>query len=232
MAANDGEGKNFSGELNFISINDLLQVGMPGDKSAGNYLSRVNNISQGRIVIAWPTQQGIRLPVRLNQTLNISFLHNEIPYAFDGIAVETVETPIPEVVIAPAGSVTKTQRRQNFRVKCLVPVEITGRIDVPGRTDPAECILFVKTVTVDLSAGGIGAHIPREVPEGTLVEVKLSLPDKGPAIKIPCKIAYTDPLPDNLAMYHCGIQFLAISEREQSRIVRYLHRQQIQNQLV
>ena len=79
-----------------------------------------------------------------------------------------------------------------------------------------------------LSAGGVGIRWHKAIPEGTPVEIKLDVPDEGPVMKIPCRIAYTKNLPDNASMNHSGIQFLSISEREQARIVRYLNRLQIQ----
>ena len=135
----------------------------------------------------------------------------------------------PEITVIPVGPVIKTQRRHNFRMKCLVPVEITWTDYSPDANKGGENIETITTSTFDLSAGGIGIRWPKAIPEGTPVEIKLDMPDKGPLMKIPCRVAYTEKLPDNPSMSHVGIQFLAISEREQARIVRYLNRLQIQS---
>lgn len=228
MSQKDGTGKGYTEGFAFVSVDDLLQVTVPDDPNSATYHSRVKDITEGQIIIAWPTHRRMRLPAKKNQRLSFSYLHNKIPYAFDGVVGERRDHPIPEVAIHSVGPVEKTQRRQNFRVKCLIPVEITGTPDAPAGDDPSKNILFIKTVTVDLSAGGIGVHLPKDSSEGTLVDIKLSLPDQEPAIKIRCRIAYTRQLPENVAMFHWGLQFLAISEREQARVRRYCQRQQLQ----
>ena len=114
-------------------------------------------------------------------------------------------------------------------MKCLVPVEITWTDYSSDSNNGVENIETITTSTFDLSAGGVGIRWPKAIPEGTPVGIKLDIPDKGPLMKIPCRVAYTEKLPDNPSMSHVGIQFLAISEREQARIVRYLNRLQIQS---
>lgn len=223
------EERPIAGNLNFISVNDLIQVAAADDKNPSNYYSRVNNVLKDKIVIAWPTQRGIRLPVRPDQKLIFTFLRDGIPYAFNGIAGETIREPLPQITIIPFGSIKKTQRRQNFRVKCLVPVVITGTANLSGSSGETEHAVAIKTVTVDLSAGGIGIRWSKGVPEGTLLEAKLALPDKGPVMRIPCRVAYSEQIPDNPSMYHMGMQFLAISEREQARIIRYHQRLQVKS---
>ena len=218
-----------TGNLEVVSINDSLQVTVADDPNPSNYYSRVNNVEEGKLIIAWPTQRGIRLPVRRDQKLNFTFLNNGIPFVFSGIVDETSSGSLPEIIILPIGPILKTQRRHNFRMKCLVPVEITWTDYSPDSNKGTENIGNITTSTYDLSAGGIGIRWQKAIPEGTPIEIKLDMPDDGPQMKIPCRVAYTEKLPDNPSMSHIGIQFLAISEREQARIVRYLNRLQIQS---
>lgn len=218
-----------TGDLEVISINDSLQVTVADDPNPSNYYSRVNNVEEGRLIIAWPTQRGIRLPVRRDQKLNFTFLHNGIPFVFSGIVDETSSGSLPEITVITVGPVIKTQRRHNFRMKCLVPVEIIWTEYLPESGKGMENVGNITTSTYDLSAGGVGIRWQKTIPEGTPVEVKLNVPDDGPLMKIPCRVAYTEKLPDNPSMTHIGIQFLAISEREQARIIRYLNRLQIQS---
>jgi len=59
-------------------------------------------------------------------------------------------------------------------------------------------------------------------PENCPVEAKLSLPDRGSVIKIPCRVVYIEQIPGKSLMYHIGIYFLSISEADRARIFRYL----------
>lgn len=223
------ERKTEAGGREFISVNDLLQVSAADDPNPSDYCSRVHNIAKGRVIISWPTRQGIRLPVRHGHNLICTFLNNGVPFVFRGIVEGTHGEPLPQITITPTGPVKKTQRRENFRVKCLVPVEITGTANLPDSDDGEDRAIVIATVTVDLSAGGMGVRWSKNISEGSILEAKLALPDDGPAMRIPCRIAYSRQIPENLSLYHLGIQFLAISERERARLVRYLQRFQIKS---
>jgi c-di-GMP-binding flagellar brake protein YcgR len=85
----------------------------------------------------------------------------------------------------------------------------------------------MQTTTLDLSAGGIAIRNPKFFPEDTPVELKLSLPDGGPVIKLPCRVVYSEVQADNFLLYRTGMCYLAITERERARIVRYVYRAQL-----
>jgi c-di-GMP-binding flagellar brake protein YcgR len=216
-------------DVKLITVNELLQVTASNDPDHSGYFSRVNNISSGKLEIAWPTQRGIRLPVRRDQILEISFVRDNVPYMFIGSVAEIINEPLPQITVIPSSTIEPNQRRQNFRVKCFIPVNITGTVHTSDSNDAADKFVSVSTVTFDLSAGGMGVRCEKGIPEDTILEVKLSLPDEGPVMKIPGKVAYSENLPDNPLLYHWGIKYLAISEREQARIVRYLYRVQIES---
>lgn len=213
-----------------LAVNELLQVKAPSDPNPASYYSRINNIADGKIVIAWPTNRGIRLPVRIDQMLELSFVREGIPHVFSGLIDETATEPLPQVSIILTSSISRTQRRQNFRVKCLVPVEVLGTVQDSGHSSGETAkVLAIKTVTYDLSAGGLAIRQSTGIPEGSIVEIKLALPDEGPVIKIPSRVAYSENMPGKQAMYHVGLHYLAISERECARIVRYLYRVQLKS---
>jgi c-di-GMP-binding flagellar brake protein YcgR len=205
-----------------VAINDLLQVTAPGDRTT--HYSRINNVSDGRIAIAWPTNRGIRMPLHSGQNVEFFFMRQGIPYGFNGSIVEIISEPLPQILVQLDGPVLKLQRRQNFRVKCLVPVEITGTIQV-GDGQSRE--ISIKTATFDLSAGGLAIRHPISLPENSLLNVKVGLPDGSPEIKITGRIAYSDTVPGNSSLYHIGIYYHAISEWERARIIRYLYRIQL-----
>jgi c-di-GMP-binding flagellar brake protein YcgR len=213
-----------------LTINELLQVQVPGDHNPAGYYSRVNNMADGKIVIAWPTNRGIRLPLRVDQLLDLSFAREGVPYAFSGLIDETILEPLPQISIILTSSISQSQRRQNFRVKCLVPVEILGAVQDSGNSGGETTkIVDIKTVTYDLSAGGLAIRHSTGIPEGSLVEVKLELPDSGPAIKIPGRVAHAENLAGHRTQYHVGLHYLAISERECARILRYLYTLQLKS---
>jgi c-di-GMP-binding flagellar brake protein YcgR len=162
-----------------------------------------------------------------DQILDFYFVREGVPHTFSGLVDETKVEPMPQITIILSSAVTQVQRRQNFRIKCLIPVEIVGNIQEDPRSD-STTVLNVKTVSNDLSASGISFRFAKRIPEGTLVNIKLSLPDNGPPIRIPCSVIYSEYHSENQILYRTGIRYLALSEGERARIVRYMYRTQLQ----
>jgi c-di-GMP-binding flagellar brake protein YcgR len=209
-----------------ITINDILQVRVMDDPSSATYHSRINDISEGRLVLAWPTNGGIRMLVHTDQMLDFCFVRDGTPHMFTGLVDETRQSPLPRITIILSSAVVPVQRRQDFRVKCLIPVEITGTIREDPRSN-ATSDLNIRTVSNDLSASGISVRFAKRIPEGALINIKLSLPDGGPPLKIPCSIIHSEYLTENQILYRTGIRYLALSEKDRARIVRYVYRAQL-----
>jgi c-di-GMP-binding flagellar brake protein YcgR len=219
---------NFIEELKSkITVNDLLQVRIEDDPNSATYNSRVNDFSEGRLVIAWPTNSGMRLLLHDDQLLDFSFIKDGTPYVFTGLVDEDRVEPLPELTIILSSSINPVQRRQDFRVKCLIPIEVAGTYKEDSSSDKA-VPLNTKTVSNDLSASGISIRLPSRIPEGTLISIKISLPDDGLPISIPCTVVYSDYQTENQVLFRTGIRYLAISASERARIVRYLYRAQLQ----
>jgi c-di-GMP-binding flagellar brake protein YcgR len=209
-----------------LSINDILQVRAREDNNSVTYYSRVDDIVDGKLVIAWPTHGGIRLIVRRDQILDFSYTRDGIPSAFMGLIDETSVDPIPLLNIIVSSEIIHVQRRQNVRIKCLIPLEITASIKEHPQ-DEAESPLYIQTTTYDLSASGLSILHRKKLPERSLIEIKLRLPDDKPAIKAPCCIIYSEEFAKTTKLYRTGLRYLTISEAERARIVRFVYRTQL-----
>jgi c-di-GMP-binding flagellar brake protein YcgR len=220
--------RNFLDEVKSqITINDILQVRIMDDPNPVTYYSRIDDISEGKLVIAWPTNGGIRLILHRDQMLDFYFVRDATPHTFSGLVDETRNEPLPQITVILSSAVSQVQRRQNYRIKCLLPVEIVGNIKEDPRSE-ATTALKLKTVSNDLSASGISVRFAKRIPEGAVVDIKLSLPDDGPTISIPCTVVYSEYLTENQILYRTGLHYLALSEAERARIVRYVYRTQLQ----
>jgi len=210
-----------------ININDILQVGIMDDPNPATYFSRIDDISEGKLVIAWPTNRGIRMLLHMDQILDFYFVRDGTPYTFSGLVDETKSDGMAQITVILSSAVSQVQRRQNFRIKCLIPVEIVGSMREDPRSEETTILNF-KTVSNDLSASGISIRFAKRIPEGTVLNIKLGLPDNKPAIAIPGSVMYSEYHSENQILYRTGIHFLAIGERERARIVRYVYRTQLQ----
>ncbi len=207
-----------------IGIGELLQVRAIDEPNSPTYLSRISDILNGKLVIAWPTHDSIRVLVHRDQILDCYLMREEVPYKFTGLVDRTTLIPLPQITIIPSSAVMRIQRRQNFRIRCLIPVEITGFLK-SGQDESTQ--LDIRTRTCDLSAGGMAIWYAKPIPENALLEVKLALPDDAPAIKIPCRVVYSAGPSNNQTLYRTGLQYLTISESERARIVRFVYRTQL-----
>jgi c-di-GMP-binding flagellar brake protein YcgR len=215
--------------LSLVTVNDILQVKIKSDEFSGNYYTRVNNIEDGKIIVSWPTHRGIRLPVHRDQILEFFFLRNGIPCVFNALIEDTDPGPIPQVTIIPTSAIIQRQRRENFRIKSIIPVEIWGTIPGSDSNGFTDSVVAIKEVTYDLSASGFSVRYSEAILEGTILEAKIELPDDGPRIKMPCQIAYCEEVFGHLSLYQIGVRYLDLSERERARIVRYLYRTQLRS---
>lgn len=210
----------------YISVNDVLLTRSMDDENPGNYYCRINDVSQGKIVVTWPTSRGIRLLAHRDQIYNFSFVRDGVPHSFTGLIDETELEPLPQLKLILCSSINRVQRRDNYRIKSIIPVEIYGSVI---EHTPVETVsmLNIKTTTYDLSAGGLSFIFGKLIPEGTMLELKLSLPDDMPVIKAPCRVIYSDSLVENPSQYKTGVVYLMISEWEKARIVRFVYRTQL-----
>ena len=159
--------------------------------------------------------------------LDFYIVREGMPYAFDGLVDETKLEPLPQITIIVSSAISQVQRRQNFRIKCLIPVEVIGSI----REDPKFETLTpidIKTTSYDLSASGISIRHAKRIPEGTSVNIRLSLPDNAAPIKIPGSVIYSEYHSENKILYRTGIRYLTIAEGERARIVRFVYRKQLE----
>ena len=210
----------------YVSINEILQVRIMDDPNSPTGYSRINDIVEGKLVIAWPTHHGTRMLIHRDQMLVFFIMRGEEPHEFGGLVDELDHSAkLPQIKVIPGNAIIRVQRRQNFRIKTMIPVEIAAQIREPK--DDSLSSFAIQTTTWDLSAGGISIRHSKRFPEDAAVEVKMALPDKDPIIKLPCRVIYSEALADNLALYRTGMYYLMITEKERARIVRYVYRTQL-----
>jgi c-di-GMP-binding flagellar brake protein YcgR len=208
-----------------ITINDLLQVRLAENPGADTYHSRISDVSEGKLIISWPSHGGIRLMVHKDQLLLFHFMRDAVPHEFTGLVDAMDAAGLPRITVILRSAITRIQRRQNFRIRCMLPVEITSSLRVPG--DDSVTSLHIRTTTSDLSASGLAIRYSRPIPENSLVEVKLGLPGDAPPIRIPCRVVYSCSPAEKQVLYRTGLRFLSIGESERARIVRYVYRAQL-----
>jgi c-di-GMP-binding flagellar brake protein YcgR len=209
-----------------LTINELLQVQLQDEPNPSTYRCRIEDIVDGKLHASWPTSAGIRMAVHADQMLSFSLVREGSVYAFSGLVDNTQTEPLPMIIVIINSEIHRIQRRQNFRIKGAIPIELTGEIK-GSSTNDANIPIFLKTTTFNISAGGLAIRSAKGFGEGSILESKIGLPDHEPMIKAPCRVMYSEPAVDNAKLQQTGMQFLVISEKERARIVRYIYRTQL-----
>ena len=207
-------------------INERVKVQLLDDINPGNYYSRVEDATENTLMMTWPTDKGVPLPVHLNQMLGFSLVHEDSAYSFNGVVDKVVYEPLRMVEIIIASTILRIQRRENFRIKCLVPIEF---IVVPpdDSVESSQEELNLKTNTYDLSASGVSIRSAKAIATGTIQEIILSLLDERPPIKTSCRVVHCFVPLENPDKFHIGMQFLELDENSKVRIVRFIYNLQL-----
>ncbi|HTY62101.1 MAG TPA: PilZ domain-containing protein [Acidobacteriota bacterium] len=213
----------------YAAPDDALQIRIPDGSDPTTYYSRVVSISNGVMVISWPTDRGIRLITRPGNVLDVFFMRDGIPHSFSGVVEKTETEPPPQITVIVDGPAQQIQRRQYYRSKCLLPLEIAGTVREDEADGTSPSLILIRTITSDISAGGVSFRYARRIPLGTQLNLKLSLPDNKPAISIPCSVIYSEFVAEHQKLYRTGLRYLALSEGERARIVRFIYRTQLQS---
>jgi c-di-GMP-binding flagellar brake protein YcgR len=208
-----------------IEINDIIQVQDMDDPDSLSYHSRVEDIAADHMMIAWPTSNGVLVPVHQNCTLSLSFVREDAAYVFKAVVRERKNSPVPLLKIQDLSSPERVQRRQFFRMKVPVRIKIQGVMSMP---DKPNAVLNLIAQAYNLSGSGFAIRSETAIPVGTIVDVHLTMDSPTP-LKLAAKAVNSELIitRDGRQLSHVGFKFFEIKEGQRMRIMRYLFRSQI-----
>jgi c-di-GMP-binding flagellar brake protein YcgR len=80
--------------------------------------------------------------------------------------------------------------------------------------------------TVDLSKGGIKLLLDEKLPKGSIIDIKIHIPEKRRAIKLEAEVIWTNDAdkqdPSGRRFFLSGLKFIAIREPEGLHLSEYL----------
>jgi c-di-GMP-binding flagellar brake protein YcgR len=209
-----------------LRVKDIVQVQMTGSNSAPYCDSRIEEMAADELLISWPTHAGERIRIRELQALRISFYRSQSVYEFDATVLDLIEDPIPLISIRPTGAPRTIQRRDDIRIRAHVSVELAARVvglafykNAGGRK------LNIKSETINLSAGGFSICQATPILEGTVFEVKLSLPGEASKIVTSAEVVRCVDCGESGAdspRFDIGFNFTRIGQSARARIVRFI----------
>lgn len=207
-----------------IKINDLVQVRILGEEPRSTYPSRVDDIIKDKMVLAWPTSSGVPIPIRNGQPVSLYFIREDAVYSFEAVIDESQREPIPKIALRQVGLIQRIQRRAYFRVRAMIPVQLTGIVkSKKSKKNDVDDTLHIVTSTVDISGAGMAIHHSAPLPTDTIFETRLTIDNERPPLRLLARVVHSEPLIGLVSerrVYHIAFFFVAITEAQRRQIVR------------
>jgi len=207
-----------------VKINDLVQITVLGEDPSSSYPSRVDDIVNEKMILGWPTSLGAKIPIRSGQLAALYFIREDAVYTFEAVIDELQHEPVPRIALRQSGPVHRIQRRAYFRVRAMIPVQLTGVVrSGESEAEDAGSTVHIVSSTVDISGAGMAIHHSTSLPADTMFEARLSIDPDEPPLKLLARVVHSEPvigLIDERRLYHIAFFFIAISEAQRRKIVR------------
>jgi c-di-GMP-binding flagellar brake protein YcgR len=170
-------------------------------------------------VIAAPIHESEIYPIRIGSTITAYFYMKANIYKFSAEVIERgVVDNIALLKINIKSEIVKIQRRQFFRFEFSLPLKIREVNSFSPEYN--EKIPFVKTVTKDLSGGGISVYAIEVIEMNKMVEVELEIYENI-VIKFFGKIVRISKLEqESKYIYDIGISFKRIHDKDKEAIIK------------
>ncbi|HEY8349316.1 MAG TPA: PilZ domain-containing protein [Clostridia bacterium] len=180
-------------------------------------------------LITAPIFEGRIVPLDRDSVYNVCFLKKEGKllnlYKFSAVIRERlVVDNIHLLLIEKQGEITRIQRRSFFRLDCYVDVRY--RVVSSFYSGSNSDIPFRKTITSDLSGGGIRLLLDEKLGPGTYLECEL-FSETDRKIRFYGKVVrFENVESQGKYRYAAGVAYVDIDEKDREEVIRYIFSEQ------
>lgn len=191
------------------------------EHSEGIYSTRVEEVSEGGIVVQAPARHGAIVPLRPGMRLLLATPTDDGLYVVTTRVLERRSGPIPTLVLEnPFSPAARVQRRRFYRVSS----RLVERVRVIGRRGGQELSTLRGEIRDrNVSMGGVLISSVRPLPRNALVEVTLGLP--GGPMRVAGEVMRVTRRDDG--RFELGLRFLGLNEKQRKAINRYVYERQV-----
>lgn len=231
---------------NIIAIGDRIELthvkrdNSPQKGPKKVYYSQVNDIvSEDEINIAMPMEKGKIILLSIDSVYTLSFFSKNSIYQCNGKIVDRYKSSnMYFLVVELVSSLKKMQRREYYRLECLMPAEFREmtqkEIDfdyveeiVENAKDPdaeEQELPFQKAIIVDISGGGLRmvSEIPVEANQYVLIKVRIPIRFLVKQFHLVGYVLQSAKVPGEVVKYEIRLQFEKISKEEREAIIKYI----------
>lgn len=225
---------------------ELQKIRRIGASEEAVYVSRfLYQQSEDEAVIEMPVKEGRLVVMEPGEAFQVCFYTNKGLYRCQVQVVSRhYEDKLPMVVIKFQSEFERLQRRQHYRMECLLDMEFyvpekaaleqllrekNHVQEPPAQTEEEEegesaPIQFFAGVTLDLSGGGVRFNSEHRTEEGSTIVMKIAFPaPSAPQVQfLFAKVLTVLPVPNHTGVYEHRVQFVSITNAERESIIRYI----------
>jgi len=183
----------------------------------GSYNSRIEEISDDKMVLALPFIGTVPIPVRLGERIFVYSATSDAVYRVSGEVIKRQLEPLPLLHIVISGDVVRVQRRNYVRVPIL--------LNVTYKLKDGEAVY--NTYTKDISGGGAKIVLPEYLRIRDVIQMRIELPFPESPIDCEGEIVWIDKEERvsgtrSEEIICAGVKFTLIDEKERERLIRFL----------
>lgn len=209
-----------------VKVNHKVELEIFEDPAKGVYSSRVDEVLDDRLAVAWPTVGGLPVEARVGSKVRVDCISGQ---AITRLLTEVLgrqRDPIPVLWVAIPDKIIRIQRRQFVRLDISVGVKF-GILWAPEPFDGPTPIMF-EVKTRDISGGGLALVTEIRLMPKTQLDMVIDLPEKrisavGEVVQI--HQVETD---GEISRYWLGVRFIGIDKSDREFIIKFIFREQIE----
>jgi len=187
------------------------------------FFSRIEDIREASVLITPPFRKGLSLPPRIGRVISARVVSDKVPYLFEATLLSYISDQLPLWEVSKPSDYHKIQLRSDVRLE----ISLKADLELLELTDEKK---IIKTLTKDLSAGGLQVVLPELLPVGTMVKINVTLlkdfvfESKGTILRL------AQPLPP-LDKYCAGIKFMEVDAATKKKIISYIFSKQAEKRM-
>lgn len=178
------------------------------------YVSRLEDLRPEGLAIAVPLWRGTPLLLHAGERVRLQVLVDDAHLEFESTVRGQAECGVRLFVIAYPTRWRRVQRRENVRLRVMLPVE--------GYVETARGPERKHFSTFDISAGGLGLRSPHKLPPGTRVTLCFEVNRKRRSRRVDARGEVVRVDGPARGEYRLGIRFVEIRKADQDFIVAFI----------
>jgi c-di-GMP-binding flagellar brake protein YcgR len=186
------------------------------------YKSTVEGYDSGTISISIPIKDGEYVPLRIGDTIEVIYYHEQDIYKFTTRVVNRKLDVIPIIILEYPTEVFKVQRRRFVRVPIVCYIVYSkigkqegGRVVISTHGSPKE----LKGILVDLSGGGTRIKLHEKLEKDDVLLI--SIPLGNDKISVKAEVIRVE-FEELSKLYVCGMSFIDLDERTRDKLIKYI----------